>query len=58
MMAAYQLVRHNRPRKQPSSEEHDAIERLRECLAIEDWGPDIVIKAFRDLDTVFFKGRL
>ena len=58
MMAAYQLVRHNRPRKKHSPEEHDAIERLRECLTIEDWGPDLIIKAFRDLDTVFFKGRL
>ena len=57
-MAAYQLVRHNRFRKKHSNEEHDAIERLRECFTIEDWGPDLVIKAFRDLDTVFFKGRL
>ena len=58
MMAAYQLVRHNRPRKNTSTVEHDAIRRLRECFTIEDWGPDLVIKAFRDLDTVFFKGRL
>ena len=58
MMAAYQLVQHNRPGKQHSPEEHDAIERLRECLTIEDWGPDLIIKAFRDLDTVFFNGRL
>ena len=58
MMAAYQLVQHNRLRKKHSNEEHDAIKRLRECFTIEDWGPDLVIKAFRDLDTVFFNGRL
>lgn len=58
MLAAYQLVRHNRPMREPSPEEHDAIKRLRECVTVEDWEPDLVIKAFRDLDTVFFKGRL
>ena len=58
MMAAYQIVRHNRPGKEASPEELDAIERLRDCLEIKAWGPDVVIKAFKDLDTVFFKGRL
>ena len=59
MMAAYQIVRHNRLGKEPSPEEVDAIERLRDCLKIiKAWGPDVVLKAFKDLDTVFFKGRL
>ena len=57
-MSTYQLVRHNRPNKDLPREEADAIERLRECLRIKNWGPDLIIKAFRDLDTVFFRGRV
>ena len=57
-MSTYQLVRHNRPNKDLPREESDAIERVRDCLRIQDWGPDLIIKAFRDLDTVFFMGRL
>lgn len=35
-----------------------AILRLRAGLEIQDWKPDLVIKAFHDLDTVFFNGKL
>lgn len=35
-----------------------AIDRLRAGLQIHDWKPDIVIKAFHDLDIVFFHGKL
>lgn len=36
------------------------MDRLYEALCLEDgeWTPDVPIKAFRDLDTVFFQGRL
>lgn len=36
----------------------DFIERLQEGLQIRNWKPDIVIKAFYDLDIVFFHGKL
>ena len=58
MMSTYKLVRHNRYNKDLPQEEADAIERLRDGLKIKNWGPDLVIKAFRDLDTVFFRGRV
>lgn len=35
-----------------------AIVRLRTGLKINDWKPDIVLKAFYDLDIVFFNGKL
>lgn len=35
-----------------------AIDRLVAGLYIPDWTPDLVIKAFYDLDTVFFDGKL
>ena len=57
-MSTYQLVQHNRPDKDVPREEADAIKRVRDCLKIKKWGPDLIIKAFRDLDTVFFKGRI
>lgn len=37
---------------------HAAVTRLRAALRIHDWKPDLVIKAFTDLDTVFFGGKL
>ena len=58
MEAAYQITRHNRMHKEPPLEELDAIKRLKKALEIHDWAPDLIIKAFKDLDTVFFKGRL
>ena len=57
-MAASQIVRHNRRRREPSTKEADAIRRLQESLRLETWGPDLIIKAFQDLDTVFFRGCL
>lgn len=59
--AALDVVRHNNKRRTPSAKEHEAIERL---LAMLDrarhgfWGPDVAIKSFCDLDTVFFRGEL
>ncbi|MCJ1462285.1 hypothetical protein MMC07_000885 [Pseudocyphellaria aurata] len=35
-----------------------AIDRLLAGLQIDNWKPDIVIKAFRDLDIVFFNGKV
>lgn len=57
--ATKEVIDHNRLSRKPSSAELAAIQRLRE--AIEDhrpWSPDIVIKAFHDLDIIFFLGRL
>ncbi len=57
--ATKEVIDHNRLDRKLSSTELAAIQRLRE--AIEDhrpWTPDIVIKAFHDLDTIFFLGRL
>lgn len=36
----------------------EAIDRLQAGLSIHDWKPDLVIKAFCDLDIVFFDGKL
>lgn len=58
MMATYEIARHNRPQKELSPEERTAIGRLRDSSKIKDWGPDLIIKAFQDLDTVFYKGCL
>ena len=47
--------------KSPSKLEFDAASRLGKAMQrFEDqmWGPDLVIKAFQDLDQAFFKGRL
>lgn len=35
-----------------------AIFRLRAGLGIKDWKSDLIIKAFMDLDAVFFAGKL
>lgn len=40
-----------------SSKVWDSIERLQEGLT-RDWKPDLIIKAFYDLDVVFFDGKL
>ncbi len=56
-----EIVEHNDPRRTPSRSEAAAIRRLvgsiRRC-EWHLWGPDIVIKAFLDLDQIFFCGRL
>ncbi|KAL9045516.1 MAG: hypothetical protein Q9214_001449 [Letrouitia sp. 1 TL-2023] len=48
------------PKRPPSAKEQSAMDRLYKALCLEDgeWTPDVPIKAFRDLDTVFFQGRL
>ncbi|KAI4257344.1 MAG: hypothetical protein L6R42_005742 [Xanthoria sp. 1 TBL-2021] len=42
----------------PGSKEDAAIHRLANGMRLWEWGPDIVIKAFDDLDIVFFRGVL
>ena len=59
--AAREIQDHNNLSRVPSGAERRAIDRL--DAAIGDahgryWGPDLIIKAFCDLDTVFFCGRL
>ncbi|KAI4212133.1 MAG: hypothetical protein LQ351_005163 [Letrouitia transgressa] len=48
------------PERPPSAEEQSAVDRLCQVLCLEngEWTPDVPIKAFRDLDTVFFQRRL
>ena len=60
-IAAREIFDHNDLNRSPSAAEEDAIGRLREGFkraATETWGPDLAIKAFCDLDKVFFGGRL
>ena len=59
--ATLDISRHNDLDRIPSESEKQAMERL--SKAIDEghkgcWGPDLIIKVFCDLDTVFFKGRL
>ncbi len=59
--ATLEVVNHNDPRRRLPSYEREAICRLSDALrdsARYDWGPDLVIKAFLDLDLVFFGGVL
>ena len=42
----------------PDPDADAALHRLRAGLKLMPWAPDIVIKAFRDLDIAFFKGTL
>ena len=35
-----------------------AVQRLKENMKLLDWAPDIIIKAFNDLDRAFFNRRL
>ena len=56
--ATQEILDHNRVGRDVSSAELAAIQRLREALANSRWNPDIVIKAFQDLDLIFFCGRL
>lgn len=46
------------PNRQISFEVEVAIFHLQAALEIQDWTPDLIIKAFKDLDTVFFAGKL
>ena len=59
--AALDIVHHNAVERIPSVKEEDAIDRL--CIMLDNasqghWGPDVAIKCFCDLDTVFFRGKL
>ena len=56
--ATQEILDHNRVGRDPSSAELAAIQRLRGALANSVWNPDIVIKAFQDLDLIFFCSRL
>lgn len=42
----------------PDPESAAALKRLREGLKLQRWGPDLAIKAFKDLDQTFFMGTL
>ena len=59
--ATLDIVEHNALERIPPAVEESAIDRL---LTMFDnarqgsWSPDVAIKAFCDLDTVFFRGRL
>ena len=44
--------------KEVSAAEDSAAKRIAEALKLERWGPDLIIKMFGDLDTLFFMGRL
>lgn len=59
--ASRDIFEHNDPRRKPDKYERGAIERLSNAIEAGrhgDWSPDLIIKAFCDLDTVFFGGRL
>lgn len=47
----------NEPIKE-GSKERAALYRLADGMQLEKWGPDLIIKAFDDLDLVFFRGVL
>lgn len=60
-VSAREIFDHNNPKRTPSAAEDEAINRLTtglETAGREPWGPDLAIKAFCDLDKVFFGGRL
>ena len=59
--ATSEIIRHNKEASKIQLHELAAIDRLIDAiLDAEDngYGPDIIIKAFADLDLVFFNGRL
>lgn len=59
--AALQVVNQNRKSRHIPDDEKDAISRLKDTIKTAfntDWGPDLAIKVFRDLDRVFFCGQL
>ena len=59
-MATEEVMVQNDERRRPSMAEIDAISRLGNVVRDRTYRchPDLVIKAFNDLDTVFFGGRL
>ena len=59
--ADYEIVEHNRLSRVPNPSERAAIHRLRSSIdwcERHRWGPDLVVKAFLDLDKIFFCSRL
>ena len=46
------------PNARISSTVQAAMVRLQAALRVHDWKPDLIIKAFNDLDIVFFDGQL
>ena len=59
--AARKAFDHNHPTRIPSAAEDEAMSRLMTAFGKagrEPWEPDLAIKAFCDLDKVFFCGRL
>lgn len=44
--------------KDPDASSLAALRRLRDGVQLNPWGPDLVIKAFKDLDLAFFRGTL
>ena len=59
--AAREVFDHNDPESRPSATGNEAIDRLLAGFTRAGqhiWGPDLAIKAFCDLDKVFFCGRL
>jgi len=58
MEATYQLTKFNRITKELSPVEDRAYRNIKNALQLPGWGPDLAIKAFKDLDQLFFMGRL
>lgn len=59
--AAREVFDHNDPERIPPADEDEAIGRLVTGIknaGLRKWGPDLAIKAFCDLDKVFFCGKL
>lgn len=59
--ATLEIVQHNDFRRRPPSYEREALRRLSDAVqeaSQNQWGPDLVIKSFLDLDVVFFGGAL
>ena len=59
--ACLEIFEHNDLRRKLGNLEMSAIERISRAIAAGHdgiWGPDLIIKAFCDLDTIFFRGRL
>ena len=56
--AVERLLDYLNPHRPPPGPIQRAIQRLRGAINMEHKAPDVAIKAFRDLDTVFFRGIL
>lgn len=59
--ACLDIFQHNDSRRKPGKMEREAIGRVSKAIATwrnRSWGPDLIIKAFCDLDIIFFGGRL